>query len=171
MHPNAERLELHGNRLAGRSRTGLHARVLARIQPDRHEEDVFPTVYRCNSVRRLRARVSTGTRWKGVVIAHESEPAYLSFSRTLYALAGFHQRHAPRALRRTLLAFGRKPLIDSLESPAASSVAVEGGGSATLNRGQAASSASSSHFGFRPRQLGTSAGGTAYVNNSSIDQR
>ena len=44
-------------------------------------------------------------------------------------------------------------------------------GSATWNRGQAASSASSSHFGFRPRHLGTSAGGTANVNNSSIDQR
>src|SRR5215203_5251428 len=44
-------------------------------------------------------------------------------------------------------------------------------GSATWNRGQAASSASSSHFGFRPRHLGTSAGGTTNVNNSSIDQR
>jgi SnoaL-like polyketide cyclase len=44
-------------------------------------------------------------------------------------------------------------------------------GSAPWNRGQAASSASSSHFGFRPRHLGTSAGGTANVNNSSIDQR
>jgi len=48
---------------------------------------------------------------------------------------------------------------------------IVGTGSATWNRGQAASSASSSHFGFRPRHLGTSAGGTANVNNSSIDQR
>ena len=44
-------------------------------------------------------------------------------------------------------------------------------GSVPWNRGQAASSASSSHFGFRPRHLGSSAGGTANVNNSSIDQR
>ena len=96
----------------------LHARVLARIQPDRHEEDVFPTVYRCNSIRRLRHAFDRHSL-EGVVIAHESEPAYLSFSRALYALAVFHQRHAPRALRRTLLAFGRKPLTDSLEPPAA----------------------------------------------------
>ena len=44
-------------------------------------------------------------------------------------------------------------------------------GSATLNRGQAACSTSSSHFGFLPRHLDSSAGGTGYVNNSSIDQR
>ncbi len=87
----------------------LHTRVLGRIQPDRQEEDVFPTVYRCNSIRRLR-RALDRHAFEGVVIAHESEPAYLSFSGLLYALAVFHQRHAPRAVRRTLLAFGRKPI-------------------------------------------------------------
>lgn len=86
----------------------LHARVLARLQPDRQEEDVFPTVYRCNSIRRLRRALERHS-FKGVVIAHEAEPAYLSFSGALYALAVFHQRHAPRALRRTLLVFGCKP--------------------------------------------------------------
>ena len=45
------------------------------------------------------------------------------------------------------------------------------GGSATLNCGQAALSASSNHRGFRPRHLGGSVGGTGNVNNSSIDQR
>src|SRR5215208_2586152 len=44
-------------------------------------------------------------------------------------------------------------------------------GSSTLNRGQAARSASSSHRGFLPRHLGSSAGGTGYLNNSSTDQR
>jgi DNA modification methylase len=44
-------------------------------------------------------------------------------------------------------------------------------GSAPLNCGQAARSASSSHFGFLPRHLGSSAGGTGYVNNCSILQR
>jgi SAM-dependent methyltransferase len=96
----------------------LHARVLARIQPDRDEADVFPTVYRCNSIRRLR-RAFDRHSLEGVIIAHESEPAYLSFSRVLYALAVFHQRHAPRALRRTLLAFARRPFVHSAEPPAA----------------------------------------------------
>ena len=44
-------------------------------------------------------------------------------------------------------------------------------GSSTLNRGQAAFSTSSNHFGFLPRHPGSCAGGTGYVNNSSIDQR
>jgi hypothetical protein len=44
-------------------------------------------------------------------------------------------------------------------------------GSSTVNRGQAAHSASSSHRGFLPRHLGSSAGGTGKVNNSSSDQR
>jgi hypothetical protein len=47
----------------------------------------------------------------------------------------------------------------------------EATGSSTLNRGQAARSASSSHRGFLPRHLGSSAGGTGYLNNSSTDQR
>ena len=44
-------------------------------------------------------------------------------------------------------------------------------GSSTVNRGQAAHSASSSHRGFLPRHPGSSAGGTGKVNNSSSDQR
>ena len=40
-----------------------------------------------------------------------------------------------------------------------------------MNRGQAAHFASSSHRGFRPHQVGSSASGTGKVNNSSIDQR
>ena len=44
-------------------------------------------------------------------------------------------------------------------------------GSSTLNRGQAARSASSNHRGFLPRHLGNSAGGVGNVSNSSIVQR
>lgn len=86
----------------------LHARVLNRMQPDRLEEDIFPTLYRCNSVGGLE-KAFRRHGLDGVVIAHEPEPAYLATSRTLYALAVLYQRHAPRKLRRTLLAFARKP--------------------------------------------------------------
>lgn len=86
----------------------LHVRVLGRVQPDRAEEDVFPTVYRCNSVRRLRNAFARHGL-DGVVLTQESEPAYLSFSKILYALAVFHQRHAPPPIRRMLLAYARKP--------------------------------------------------------------
>jgi hypothetical protein len=44
-------------------------------------------------------------------------------------------------------------------------------GSSTVNRGQAARSGSNSHRGFLPRHLGSSAGGTGYLNSSSVDQR
>src|SRR5215216_2003298 len=44
-------------------------------------------------------------------------------------------------------------------------------GSSTVNRGQAAHSASSNYRGFLPRHLGSSAGGTGKINNSSSDQR
>ena len=86
----------------------LHERVLSRMQPDRPEEDIFPTVYHCNSVSAL-TKAFRRHGLDGVVIAHESEPAYLSVSRTLYALGVIHQRFAPRRLRRTLLAFARTP--------------------------------------------------------------
>jgi SAM-dependent methyltransferase len=87
----------------------FHARVLGHLQPKRRSEDVFPTVYRCNSRRRLR-RALERQHLECVVETHEPEPAYLSFSRFLYALGVMYQRYAPRAIRRTLLAYARKPL-------------------------------------------------------------
>jgi len=85
----------------------FHTRVLAHVQPSRKEEDVFPTVYRCNTARRLRRQLERHGL-DAVVVPFESEPAYLSFSRSLYALGVLHQRYAPLLFRRTLMAFGRK---------------------------------------------------------------
>lgn len=85
----------------------LHAKVLNRIQAERKEEDIFPTVYRCNSVRKLRAALERH-HFDAVVQTQEPEPAYVSFSGILYALAVFHQRHAPWRFRRMLLAYGQK---------------------------------------------------------------
>jgi SAM-dependent methyltransferase len=85
-----------------------HAHVLTRVQPERSEGDIFPTVYRCNSIGRLK-RALERRGLETVIVAHESEPAYVSFSKVLYALAVFHQRYAPRRLRCMLLAFARKP--------------------------------------------------------------
>jgi SAM-dependent methyltransferase len=87
--------------------TKLHARVLGRVQADRREEDIFPTVYRCNTTRKLAAALDRHG-FEAVVQTQEPEPAYLSFSGILYALGVFHQRHAPRPFRRMLLAYGRK---------------------------------------------------------------
>jgi SAM-dependent methyltransferase len=85
----------------------LHTRVLARVQPDRKGEDVFPTFYRCNSRGKLR-RALERHGFDFVVQTHEPEPAYLGFSRALYALGVVYQRYAPSAVRRVLLAYATK---------------------------------------------------------------
>ena len=85
----------------------FHSRVLAQVQPSRKHEDIFPTVYRCNTARQLRRQLERNGM-HAVVVPFESEPAYLSFSRGLYALGVLHQRYAPKLLKRTLMAFGTK---------------------------------------------------------------
>lgn len=80
----------------------FHAALVRRTQ-----EDVFPTVYRCNSLRKLR-RTLERHGFDSVVQAVEAEPGYLSFSSFLYALGVLHQRYAPSALRDMLFAYARK---------------------------------------------------------------
>jgi SAM-dependent methyltransferase len=85
----------------------LHALVLGKAQKDRKAEDVFPTLYRCNTPSKLRHFLE---RWEFdcTVSTHESEPAYLWFSRFAYRLGVLHQRFAPRALKPCLFAFAQK---------------------------------------------------------------
>jgi SAM-dependent methyltransferase len=84
----------------------LHARLLTRVQSSRKEEDVFPTYYRCNTIRTLRSMLSRHG-FDHAVYGVESEPSYLSFSKLAYALGAFHQRHAPKSLRVGIFAFAR----------------------------------------------------------------
>lgn len=84
-----------------------HASVLSRVQNGRHEQDVFPTLYRCNTARALR-RMLTRAGFEAVVRHREAEPSYLAFSRLAYALGVLHQRLAPPAVRPSLFVFARK---------------------------------------------------------------
>jgi SAM-dependent methyltransferase len=85
-----------------------HADVIKRVQDGRRDgQDVFPTVYRCNTTRKLR-RALVRAGFDAAVYGYESEPRYFEFSRVLYGLAVMHQRFAPRALRVGLLAFGER---------------------------------------------------------------
>lgn len=84
-----------------------HARAAARIQEIREHEDVFPTVYRCNTRGRLK-RALNRHGFDGCVIGHEPEPAYFSFSAAAYALGVLHQRLAPDAIKINLFAFAKK---------------------------------------------------------------
>jgi SAM-dependent methyltransferase len=85
----------------------LHRRTLSRLQPDRAAEDVFPTVYRCNTVRKLRR----GLERQGlhaVVYGLEAEPVYLSFSAPTYAAGLLHRRLAPGFMRVGLIGWARR---------------------------------------------------------------
>jgi SAM-dependent methyltransferase len=83
-----------------------HAQVTARVQESRKSEDVFPTVYRCNSVWALRRALAVHG-FEGVAYGCEAEPSYLEFSRVAYALGVLHQRFAPRLFSPVLHAFAR----------------------------------------------------------------
>jgi SAM-dependent methyltransferase len=84
-----------------------HVRVLSRAQAARQARDVFPTLYRCNTRRKLtRALVAHG--FDPVVYGSEDEPAYLTFNRFAYAAGLLHRRLAPQALRVGLVAWGRR---------------------------------------------------------------
>lgn len=84
----------------------FHSRVVSGVQERRREEDVFPTLYRCNSLPRLR-RALRRHGFDGIAYGYEAEPAYLEFSRFAYSLGVLHQRFAPRWLRPVIHVFAR----------------------------------------------------------------
>ncbi len=83
-----------------------HAAVLSRVQTARKEADVFPTLYRCNTVWAIR-REFRKQGFHAVVYGHDAGPGYLVFSRIAYAAGFLHQRIAPGAIRPTIMGFGQ----------------------------------------------------------------
>ena len=83
-----------------------HAKVLRRVQDGRKQEDVFPALYRCNSIPRIRKELRAHG-FDGVVYGHEAEPSYLSFSRVAYALGVIHQKIAPSSFAPTIFVFAQ----------------------------------------------------------------
>jgi SAM-dependent methyltransferase len=85
----------------------LHAAVLKRLGKSRGAEDVFPTVYRCNTRGRIR-RVMTQHQFDVHVSSYEDEPTYFMFSQTAYALGTWWRPLVPPMFRGNLFVFGRK---------------------------------------------------------------
>jgi SAM-dependent methyltransferase len=83
-----------------------HERVLGALQPERPSEDVFETVYRCNTRKVLRGHLRPD--FDAVVYTAEAEPNYLAFNVIAYGLGMAHRRLAPPAIRPGLLAWGRR---------------------------------------------------------------
>jgi SAM-dependent methyltransferase len=86
--------------------SSLHNRVLSKVQVGRKEQDVFPTVYRCNTISALRRRLKEN-HFQAVVYGHEAEPSYLSFAALAYALGVAHQKFAPGFLKAAIFVFAQ----------------------------------------------------------------
>ena len=83
-----------------------HSKVTSVVQEGRKEEDVFPTVYKCNSIGGIRNMMKKHG-FEYVVYGYEAEPAYLSFSKSAYFFGVLHQRFAPRSLKPVIFAYGK----------------------------------------------------------------
>lgn len=86
---------------------GLHGRALHSAQPGRKEEDVFPTLYKCNTRRKLRNMLSRN-HFDSAIFTYEAEPAYLSFSKLAYRMGVAHQRHATPSAKNVIFAFAKR---------------------------------------------------------------
>lgn len=82
-----------------------HSKVTSVVQDGRREEDVFPTVYRCNSILKLKSTMKKNGI-ECVVYGYEAEPTYLLFSKIIYWGGVMHQRFAPRFIKPAIFAFG-----------------------------------------------------------------
>jgi SAM-dependent methyltransferase len=86
----------------------LHPAIVqqAYVNP-RKEEDVFPTVYRCNTVRAVRGALDRHG-FQHCVYGYQSDPAHFGFSPALYFLGVVHQRLAPRRIRTAIFVFAQR---------------------------------------------------------------
>lgn len=81
----------------------LHTTALHRLQPDRHDHDVFPVVYAMNTRRDLQRLFTPPHRL--MVYGHASEPRYVGDSVTAWRVASFVDRLTPPPLAPTLMIF------------------------------------------------------------------
>jgi SAM-dependent methyltransferase len=85
----------------------LHSKILKRIQNDRSEEDVFPTVFRCNSIHRIKHQLSR-IDFDSCVYGYDAEPAYFSFSNIVYGIIKYIHRICPNYFKTIIFSFARK---------------------------------------------------------------
>lgn len=83
-----------------------HAQVLAKVKQGTCAPDVFPTVYRCNTIPRIR-RTLDRFGFSHAVFGIAPEPSYLAFSRLTYGVGVLLHRYSPGYLRPVILAFAR----------------------------------------------------------------
>jgi len=94
-----------------------HSSILKMIKKASDEKDVFPTLYRCNTVGKLRSMMRRHG-FEACVYTHEAEPGYLRFWKPAFALGVLFQRFAPRMFRSAIFGFGRKAASSASATPA-----------------------------------------------------
>jgi len=84
-----------------------HADVVVKAQSNRKDCDIFPTLYRCNTISKIKILLNK-YGFDNCVYGYEAEPSYLSFSRAIYALGTVIHRFTPNMFKTTIFAFGKK---------------------------------------------------------------
>lgn len=84
-----------------------HTTVLRRLQPDREEQDVFPTVYAMNTRAALR-RVFPAPKHELYVYGYTVEPTYFGRSAAAWRVGTLVNRLTPPALAAILMVFVHK---------------------------------------------------------------
>jgi SAM-dependent methyltransferase len=83
-----------------------HAQVLSRVKEGTQSVDVFPTLYRCNTIPAIQRGLDRHG-FSHAVYGIAPEPSYLSFSRWAYRFGVLYHRYSPGILRPVILAFAR----------------------------------------------------------------
>ena len=83
------------------------SRILHNAQPDRKEEDVFPTYYRINTFGALR-QLFPGDRFNHASFYWDPSPAYGFGSRFAYSFFSLLHRLTPEQLKTILMVFIQK---------------------------------------------------------------
>lgn len=85
----------------------FHAQATELVQDVRLARDVFPTIYKCNTVRKVKKMMAMNGL-EGVVYPYEAEPSYSSFSKLAYGANVLYQRFAPRSIKISLFVFAKR---------------------------------------------------------------
>jgi len=84
-----------------------HENILDKVQFGRKPEGIFPTYYKCNTIRKLRKMLKSHG-FEGVVYGYGPEPGYLKFSNIAYFMGVLHQRYAPKSIKPVIFSFAKK---------------------------------------------------------------
>jgi len=85
----------------------FHSAVISKVKRKRKNKDIFPTFYRCNTMKRIRYMLNKYS-FDYCLYGYESEPSYFAFSRFFYLLGVVHQRYSPNIFKIVIFAYGRK---------------------------------------------------------------